>query len=147
MARRQRTIGITIAAVADQPDLLFHPGIGATLRLRDQQRRRRHQRRLRKRCAGARLQLTLLELRAGAMSGAAPGRRRTIAEEPLARERLMHHAITGPAAMIETNQRAPHRQARDEALRAVDWIEDPDIFRIGANRAELLADDAMMRKG
>src|SRR4051812_48959641 len=77
------------------------------------------------------------------MRGAPPGGNRAVAKEALSRERLMHHSVAGPALMVEADERAPHWQARDEALGPVDRIERPDVLGVGAGGAEFPADDAM----
>ena len=76
----------------------------------------------------------------------AVARRAAVAGEALARERLVHHAVHRLAAARERDQRAPGRHAGDEGLGAVDRIEHPDIFGVGALVAELLADDAVIRE-
>ena len=70
-----------------------------------------------------------------------------VAIEPLARERLGHHAIDRPAVMHEPDQGAPGRQPGHEALGPVDRIEDPDIFRLGTVLPIFLADHAMGGEG
>ena len=69
-----------------------------------------------------------------------------IAGETLARERLMHHAEHRLAEPRQRDQRAPGRHAGNEGLGAVDRVEHPDIFGVGALGAELLADDAVLRE-
>ena len=49
--------------------------------------------------------------------------------------------------MHEPDQRAPGRHAGNEALGAVDRIEHPDIFGVGAVDAVFLSDHAVSRKG
>ena len=66
-----------------------------------------------------------------------------VAIEPLARERLGHHAVDRLAVMHEPDQRAPGRQPGNEALGPVDRIEDPDIFRLGAILPIFLTDHPM----
>ena len=66
-----------------------------------------------------------------------------VAIEPLAGERLRHHAVDRLAAMHEPDQGAPGRQAGNEALGPVDRIEDPDIFRLGAIAPVFLSDHPM----
>ena len=46
--------------------------------------------------------------------------------------------------MQKADQRSPDRQAGHETFRAVDRVDDPDIFGIGADIAELLTDDAVL---
>ena len=70
-----------------------------------------------------------------------------VAIEPLARERLGHHAIDRPAAVHEPDQRAPGRQAGNEAFGPVDRIEDPDIFRLGPIAPVFLSDHPVGGKG
>ena len=70
-----------------------------------------------------------------------------VAIESLARERLRHHAIDRPAAVHEPDQRAPGRQAGDEAFGPVDRIEHPDVFRVGAIAPVFLSDHAVGGKG
>ena len=65
------------------------------------------------------------------------------AKEALADEWLVHQTKQGLAASREPDQSAPQRLADDEGARAVDRIDDPAILGIGAQRAELLADDAV----
>ena len=77
---------------------------------------------------------------------AAIARRVAVAGEALAGERLVHHAVDRLAAARQRDQRAPGRHAGDEGLGAVDRIEHPDIFGVGALVAELLADDAVIGK-
>ena len=69
-----------------------------------------------------------------------------VAVEPLARERLGHHAVNRLAMMHEPDQCAPSRQPGNETLGPVDRIEDPDIFRLGAILPIFLADHPMGRK-
>ena len=66
-----------------------------------------------------------------------------VAEETLAGEGLRHHAVDRLAAMHEPDQRAPGRQAGDEALGAVDRVEHPDIFRLGPVLPIFFADNAV----
>ncbi len=49
--------------------------------------------------------------------------------------------------MHQPDQGAPGRQAGDEALGAVDRIEHPDIFRLGAVAPIFLSDHAVGGKG
>src|SRR5512132_1222487 len=70
-----------------------------------------------------------------------------ITAEALAGERLIHHAEHRLARAQQGDQCAPGRHAADERLRAVDGIEDPDVFGVGAVLAEFLTDDAVVREG
>ena len=46
-ARRERAIGVTVAAIAREPDMRFDPGIGLAVRVvPDEERARRRERRL-----------------------------------------------------------------------------------------------------
>ncbi len=49
--------------------------------------------------------------------------------------------------MHQADQCSPGREAGDKALRAIDRIENPDIFGIFTLAAEFLANDAVMPKG
>src|SRR5437762_12615275 len=58
----------------------------------------------------------------------------------------MHHAEHRRALVKQRDQRAPEWKARDKRFRAVDRIQYPDVFGILLLAAELLADNAMLRK-
>ena len=73
-------------------------------------------------------------------------RRAAVAGEALARERLVHHAEDRLAVAHQADQRAPGRHPGNEGLGAVDRIEHPDIFGVGALAAVFLADDAVLGK-
>ncbi len=59
----------------------------------------------------------------------------------------MHHAEDRLAEPRQSDQRAPGRHPADERFGAVDRIEHPNVFGIGAVVAEFLADDAVIGKG
>ena len=80
-------------------------------------------------------------------AGPAIARRAAVAGEALARERLVHHAEHRLAEPHQPDQRAPGQHAGDEGLGAVDRIEHPDIFGVGALGAVFLAEDAVLGKG
>ena len=73
-------------------------------------------------------------------------RRAAVAGKSLARERLVHHAEHRLAETHQADQRAPGHHAGDEGLGAVDRIEHPDIFGVGALGAVFLAEDAVARE-
>ena len=53
---------------------------------------------------------------------------------------------TGSPKRISADQRAPGRHAGDEGFGAVDRVEHPDVFGVGALAAVFLADDAVLGK-
>ena len=65
----------------------------------------------------------------------------------LAGKGLVHHAVDRLAAPGQRDQRAPGRQAADEGFGAVDGVEHPDIFGVGAFGAEFLAQNTVLREG
>ncbi len=73
-------------------------------------------------------------------------RRAAVAGKLLARERLVHHAEHRLAEAHQADQRAPGHHAGDEGFGAVDRIEHPDIFGVGALGAVFLAENAVAGK-
>lgn len=66
-----------------------------------------------------------------------------VADHELTEHGLVDHAEDGLAVMEECDQGAPQRDAGDEGFGAVDGIEDPNEFGVGAIAAEFFADDAV----
>ena len=139
MAGREHAIGVAVAAIAREPDLLLDAGEGLGLLALEQGGRRRHQRRGGE--VGGRARPQLLRPARSFIARLAP-----VAGIALAREGLVHHAVDRHAIARQPDQRAPNRDARDEGARAVDRIEHPDIFRVGVLAAEFLAEHAMGRE-
>ena len=152
MAEGERAIGVAIAAVAREPRLGFDPAIGLAVGVdADQRRAGRHHRRLGEAGAFARAQgprdpFARRRVAARRREAAQP-RALAVAEETLAGEGLRHHAVDRLAAMGQPDQRAPGRQAGDEALGAVDRVEHPDIFGLGPVLPVFFADDAVGGEG
>ena len=140
MAGRQHAIGVAVAAVAREPHRVLDPAEGRAVGLVHQQRAGGEQHRLGEVGAGPHLQRALARRTAVV-------RRAAVAAEAFAGERLVHHAVDRLAVAHQRDQRAPGRHAGDEGLGAVDRIEHPDIFGVGALAAEFLADDAVIGKG
>src|SRR3974377_4685 len=69
-----------------------------------------------------------------------------VAGKFLAREGLVHHADPRLAEPHQADQRTPSHHAGDEGFGAIDWVEDPDVFCVGALGTVFLANDAMTRK-
>ncbi len=69
-----------------------------------------------------------------------------VGEIALAGERLLDHAHHRPAVLLQADQRAPDRHPGNEGARAVDRIDDPDIFAVEPNIAVLLAENAVLGK-
>ena len=136
---RQHAIGVAVAAVARELDLVFHPAESGAVGLVHQERAGGEQDRFVERRAGAHVQIALARR-------AAIARRAAVAGKSLARERLVHHAEDRLAEAHQPDQRAPGRHAGDEGFGAVDRIEHPDIFGVGALGAVFLADDAVARE-
>ena len=59
--------------------------------------------------------------------------------EGLLEVRLVQPARHGDLAVEQGDQRAPHRDAADEGLGAVDGVDDPAVAAVGAAGAPLLA--------
>ena len=70
-----------------------------------------------------------------------------VAGKGLARERLMHGAEDRLTHSRQCDQGSPDRHSGDEGFGAIDRVQHPDIFRVGAVATEFFADDAMFRKG
>lgn len=77
-----------------------------------------------------------------------PGIARDLAvgEVALAGEGLVDEAHHRFAVAVEADQRAPDRNAGNEGTRAVDRVDHPDIFPVEADRAVLLAENAVAGK-
>jgi hypothetical protein len=69
-----------------------------------------------------------------------------VAGKFFARERLVHHAEHRLAEAHQTDQRAPGHHAGDEGFGAVDRVEHPDIFGVGALGAVFLTKNAVVGK-
>lgn len=93
----------------------------------------------------AREQGGLSEPRGGATADGAVVERGggAVADHELTEHGLVNHAEDGLAVMEECDQGAPQRHAGDESFGAVDGIEDPNEFGVGAIAAEFFADDAV----
>jgi hypothetical protein len=59
----------------------------------------------------------------------------------------MHQAVNRGAVARQPDQGAPERQPGDEGAGSVDRVEDPNVLGVGTFGAELLAVDAVCRKG
>ena len=100
MAGRKRAIGVAVAAVAGKPRLALNAVKMLAQRRVDQQRRCRHQRRLRELWTVARGNLARLKNAARALRPArrpAPIGGLAVAEKPLSGKRLAHQAVAGRA--------------------------------------------------
>ena len=140
MAGGEHAVGIAVAAVTREPHRAFHAREGRTVALVHQERAGGEQHRLGQARAVAHAQIAVAA-RTAVAGGAA------IAGEALARERLAHHPVNRLAEPRQRDQRTPGRHPGNEGLGAVDRIEHPDIFGVGALRAELLPDHAVLREG
>ena len=67
------------------------------------------------------------------------------AQPALAADGLIDDAQHGRAAVQQRDQRAEGGQPRDEGLGAVDRVQHPHVLGVRPLRAELLADDAVLR--
>src|SRR3546814_1861823 len=65
------------------------------------------------------------------------------ADPALLQDRHVDHTEDGPAVLQQRDQAAEERVAGDEALGAVDRVQDPDEFGAGILDAEFFAVDAM----
>lgn len=66
-----------------------------------------------------------------------------VADDELVEDRLVNHAEDWLAAMKEGDEGREKRDAGDEGFGAVDGVEDPDEFGVGAIAAEFFANDAV----
>ncbi len=137
MAHRQQRVGIAVDAVSGQ---VHPPGHGFEARTfggRADLGIGGVERRLGQRAAGARAQRTPGAIGSGHLGGA------EAAEEALADIGLVDEAQDRAFAVIERDQGAPCRQARDEGAGPVDRVDDPGQPAAARDRGFLLAVDAV----
>ena len=142
MAGRDHAIGVAVAAIAGEADGALDAVIGVAVGPAKRNGVVVKQRRRRRGASQGRVASRCL---AGAVGVARP-----LAPSPakaLAGEGLRHHAEHRLAVLEKADQHAPERQPGDEGAGAVDRVEHPDEFGVGALAAILLADDAVLRIG